>query len=99
MPYSKKHFPGEFKFVEGRDTFDRQLGETPKAWSAFTKYRDMGPKRSIAKTAEMIGVAADRLARWSSRNEWVRRAADWERHQGRQKATRRDGNADVHHGR
>ena len=59
-----------------RQMWERQEGESAKAWNAFRLYRDMEPtERSIAKIAAKLGYSAPVLCeRWSMRNNWVARA-------------------------
>jgi|SRR5215213_5043044 len=57
--------------------FDREQGESAKAFEAWTIYRELGAQRSLKKTAELYyGTAANvrQLERWSSRHSWVERA-------------------------
>lgn len=63
--------------------WDRQDKETPPAWAAFQAYRDLGPGRTIAKAWEACGrhAASLRLGEeWSSKHDWVARAAAWDAH-------------------
>lgn len=66
--------------------WERQEGETDKAFDAFTIYRNL-PERSLAKAAkvraEMQGksrVDVGQLERWSRDNDWVARAGAWDDH-------------------
>ena len=55
----------------------RVAGETPKAFEAFCIYRDLGPGRSIQKATESCnrpGIFSV-WAAWSSKYDWVKRAA------------------------
>jgi hypothetical protein len=65
------------------DPWDRRPGESPKAYAAFLKYRDMGPyKRSLRalgareSSTEVVHIAL--AARWSRENDWVDRAGSWD---------------------
>lgn len=58
--------------------WERQPEETAKAFEAFAIYRDMGNDRSIAKVAEKLGKSEALLHRWSSKFDWVKRAAAWD---------------------
>lgn len=52
--------------------------ETPKARAAWTVYRDMGPRRTLAALVEQLGRAPSYMAQvklWSSRYQWQERAA------------------------
>ena len=65
------------------DDFDvsvwqRQQGESTKAYAAFCVYRDMGPERSCPAVAAAVGKSGALMRRWSSRWEWVRRAAAYD---------------------
>ncbi len=59
--------------------WDRQEGETPKAYAAFCAYRDLGTERSLEK----VGGSSAKVRvceRWSSRYSWPARAAAWDEH-------------------
>lgn len=61
--------------------YERQEGETPKAWEAFKVYRDLGSTRSLAKCAELYYGARKnlaQLAKWSAKNAWVERVQAYE---------------------
>ncbi|WP_062202045.1 hypothetical protein [Demequina salsinemoris] len=60
------------------ERWERQDGETPRAFGAFAHYRDAGPTRSLRSTAEAVGVSHRTVFRWSSAHEWVSRAAWWD---------------------
>ena len=51
--------------------WERQKGETPQAFEAFSIYRDMGSSRSTAKVGRKLGKSKNLMDRWSSRWEWV----------------------------
>lgn len=64
------------------DPWEKQDGETSKAYAAFCAYRDMGTDRSIAKATPIIyeGIPAEKirlkygqLTAWSSKYGWVAR--------------------------
>lgn len=63
--------------------WERQDGETPKAFEAFCEYRDLGPNRSIAKTGQKLGKNLTTLSEWSSKYDWVKRVAAWDVEQDR----------------
>lgn len=69
-------------------TYDRQDGETTKAYTAFTIYRDMGSSRSLDRVEEKIygtqighkrGTNLTSLKRWSREWNWVDRCRDYDR--------------------
>jgi hypothetical protein len=61
--------------------WNRQPGETKKAYEAFRAYRDLGGARSIREVAHKLGKSATLISRWSAENEWVRRVEAWDAHQ------------------
>jgi hypothetical protein len=58
--------------------WDRQPGETSKAYEAFVTYRDMGPGRTTAKVAQALGKSTTVIHKWSSLHHWVSRSAAWD---------------------
>jgi hypothetical protein len=72
--------------------WERQEGESARAYEAFSLYRDYGPARSIAKVAEALGKSRALLERWSVAHEWVDRVAALE---ARDEMVRRDA-VDAH---
>jgi hypothetical protein len=71
-----------------QQSYDRQDGETTKAYAAFTIYRDMGTSRSIKATAQNFYTPVSpqncprnisQIERWSSIWNWVERCRDYDR--------------------
>jgi hypothetical protein len=71
-------------------TYDRQDGETTKAYTAFTIYRDMESTRSLDRVEEKIygtqigykrGTNLTSLKRWSRGWNWVDRCRDLDHEQ------------------
>ena len=60
------------------DPWERQPGETDKAFSVFVTYRDAGPSRSLRKTASALGRELTQLADWSVRWGWQVRVRAWD---------------------
>lgn len=61
--------------------WERQEGETPKAFYAFTLYRDMGHERSHSKVVQAYskGKRLDALIqRWSKKHDWVKRTTAYD---------------------
>lgn len=64
--------------------------ESSRAFSAFVKYRSLGPLRSIDAVAAIDAVATDKanhkrrasgvFNRWSSKHKWVERALAYDAH-------------------
>lgn len=65
------------------ELWDRQDGESSKAYEAFCTYRDLGPNRSIAKAGQTMGKNKVTLEQWSRKFNWVKRVAAWEVEQDR----------------
>lgn len=65
------------------EPWERQKGETSKAYAGFCAYRDLGPDRSIRKAGEVLGKNQTTLEQWSARNDWVKRAGAWDAEQDR----------------
>ncbi len=53
--------------------WERQAGESAKAYEAFAMYRDAGPSRSITMVARELNKSRSLIARWSSAYDWVDR--------------------------
>jgi hypothetical protein len=69
-------------------TYERQEGETTKAYSAFTLYRDMGTTRSLEKTAGKFYTPdspqkrprnINQIEVWSRTYCWIDRCRDYDR--------------------
>lgn len=58
------------------NAWDRQPGESTKAYAAFCAYRDLGPERSIEKAGQMLDKPRSKkwLGEWSAKYKWVERA-------------------------
>ena len=62
-----------------RDPWQRQPGESSKAYSRFCRYRDMGEGRSLRSLKRMCDesgtpIGFSQLARWSTKWQWQARA-------------------------
>lgn len=63
--------------------WDRQPGETSKAYEAFAIYRDMGADRTVRSVAEALTKSDQLIRGWSTKHGWVARAAAWDSMPGR----------------
>lgn len=66
--------------------WERQPNEGPKAFEAFTIYRDLGKERTIPKVAETLRKSVSLMNRWSQANSWVERVKAWDDEADRQAA-------------
>ena len=53
--------------------WDRQKGETEKAFEAFAIYRDMGAERTIAAVGRQLAKSRDLIDRWRAKYNWKER--------------------------
>lgn len=58
--------------------WERQQGETDKAFEAFAIYRDAGADRSIRQVAKKLNKSSTLIGKWSSKWNWVERAAAYD---------------------
>jgi hypothetical protein len=61
-----------------RQVWERQAGESAKAYAAFAKYRDMSAARTMAKVAEMSQCSAQNIHRWARRWFWTQRCYEFD---------------------
>lgn len=67
------------QFTEAVNVWERQRGETPKAFEAFCLYRDAGAQRSLQSVADALHKSKTMIARWSGRYSWVERTIAFDR--------------------
>ena len=65
------------------EPWERQPGESAKAFEAFVLYRDMGTSRSTRKVSQQLSKSKVLIDRWSSANKWVERVSAWDSEQDR----------------
>lgn len=68
---------------DGIQPWDCQPGETAKAYQAFVIYRDLGPDRTVQRTANELAKNYTTVNAWSRKWEWAARAAAWDSMPGR----------------
>src|ERR671930_1171945 len=60
-------------------SWERQHGETSKAFRAFCLYRDLRHERTYAKVAEMCGQRSDtQIRRWAGKYRWHERVLSFD---------------------
>ena len=63
------------------EEWDRLRSETPKAWEAFVKYRDLGYERTLKKVAQELKKSVQLIGRWSLEFSWKSRVRAWDVYQ------------------
>ena len=58
--------------------WERQKGESARAFEAFLVYLQMGPERSIRAVAQKLSKSYTLAGRWSSTYHWVERCRAWD---------------------
>lgn len=58
--------------------WERQPGESPQAYEAFQKYRDMGGKRTQTAVAKELGKSIALINRWAAKYSWKSRALSYD---------------------
>lgn len=53
--------------------WERQKGESEKAYEAFAAYRDMGSERTVVAVVERLKKSRSLIDRWKDRWEWKER--------------------------
>lgn len=66
--------------VPPTDLWDRQPGETSKAFEAFRAYLLLGAGRTIPLAAGQVGKSTAHLQAWSTRNHWLDRSVAYDNH-------------------
>jgi hypothetical protein len=73
--------PGPSLIFEPRvvKPWERQPGESGRAFAAFVAYRDTGDSRSYTGVAQTLHKSRTLVARWGTRWRWQDRLSAWER--------------------
>ena len=58
--------------------WERQKGESDKAFEAFSIYRDMGADRSLRAVGQKLGKSRALMERWSVSYKWLERVRAYE---------------------
>jgi hypothetical protein len=66
--------------------WERQKGETSRAYEAFCVYRDLGPsQRSLVNTGRKLGKVSRTMDGWSVKYRWVQRSQAYDDYLDRQR--------------
>ena len=65
------------------EPWERQPGESSRAFAHFCAYRDLGPTRSHAKVGQAVGVSRQRIDELGRQWGWQARVRAWEAEQDR----------------
>ncbi len=59
--------------------WDRQPGETSKAWNAFLLYRDApSGERMLKSVSEVLKISVQAVGRWSTKFRWAERVREYD---------------------
>ena len=61
------------------EPWERQPGETEKAYEAFLVYKNLGPGRTIKAVSEKLRKSYDLFRRWKKRYDWDSRVEAFDR--------------------
>jgi hypothetical protein len=64
-----------------RQMWDRFVGESARAFSAFVKFRDAADKRSMTAVAQELSCTKQNVGRWAFRWRWQERVSAFDVHQ------------------
>ena len=71
----------EISRLDDPEPWDRQPGEDSDTFYAFTAYRNLGPRRTLALVAKELGISAGKLSLWSADYKWSERTNAWDYYQ------------------
>lgn len=69
--------------TETRNEWDRQPGESARAFAAFCVYRDAGAARSLRAIVDKTSAKLAQIGAWSRRYGWVNRVEAYDAHMSR----------------
>ena len=71
----------ESSAVAPNELWEKQPGESDRAWGAFQIYRDLADRRTYQAVAEKLECSHNNVRAWASRHDWRVRADAFDRHQ------------------
>ena len=60
--------------------WDRQKGESEKAFEVFVIYRDMGAERSITAVSKQLSKSRQLIVRWEAKYQWQERVLCYDKY-------------------
>jgi len=63
-----------------QNTWERQPGESTKAFSAFCLYLEAGYERSVQGVAQKLAKSTNTIKKWAANFNWVARTSDYIQH-------------------
>lgn len=69
--------------MDGIRPWDRQPGESSKAYAAFQTYLELGENRSLQAVSGELSKSVPLMKRWGAQWGWVERARAWDSMPGR----------------
>jgi hypothetical protein len=70
--------------LDSVEVWERQFGESVKAYQAFAIFRDLGADRSCQEVARRLSKSGTQIYKWSSKWNWYNRARAFDLEQERQ---------------
>lgn len=61
------------------EPWERQPGETEKAYEAFLIFKNLGPGRTLQKVAEKLRKSGSLIRRWKAQCDWENRVEAYDR--------------------
>jgi hypothetical protein len=69
-------------FLEACEVWDRQPGESVKAYTAFQVFKNLPLKiRSLVKVAQIAQRPTGLISKWADEHNWMQRAKHWDEYQ------------------
>ncbi len=66
--------------TDANEPWERQPGESPQAFEAFTAYLEMGTDRTITAVGKRLAKSRNLIDRWKERWRWHERVRAWDNH-------------------
>jgi hypothetical protein len=60
--------------LDATQPWDRRPSETPRAYNAFTQFRDLGQRRTLRDLCTTTGLSSTSVRTWQHSHDWIDRA-------------------------